>query len=67
MKLKKIITRRGSNVTEEPARLRLGDKVERLVKPIAKALNLPCLDERGDLKEDCGCAKRRDALNEIEF
>lgn len=42
-----------------------GDKVEKLVKPIAKALNLPCLDDDGKLKPESPCAKRRDKLNEL--
>lgn len=43
----------------------LGDKVEAAVKPMAKALKLPCLDEQGNLKPESGCAKRRDALNKL--
>ena len=45
--------------------LRLGDKVERMVKPIAKLLKLPCLDKNGKLIPGTPCAKRRDALNKI--
>jgi hypothetical protein len=41
----------------------LGDLVELLAKPIAKALGLPCLDERSRLRPDSPCAKRRNALN----
>ena len=44
-------------------RLRLGDKVERFAKPIAKALRLPCLDENDELLPESPCAKRRDRLN----
>jgi hypothetical protein len=43
----------------------LGDIVEGLVKPIAAALGLPCLDEKGELRPESGCAKRRDALNRL--
>lgn len=43
----------------------LGDMVERLAKPIAKALKLPCLDSGGHLKPDSGCGRRRDALNRL--
>jgi hypothetical protein len=43
----------------------LGDFVEKLVKPIAKALRLPCLDAEGKLRPESGCAKRRDALNVV--
>jgi hypothetical protein len=43
----------------------LGDRVERLAKPIAKALRLPCLDEKSQLKPESPCAKRRDKLNEL--
>jgi hypothetical protein len=41
----------------------LGDRIERAVKPMARALGLNCLDEAGNLKPDSGCAKRRDAVN----
>lgn len=45
--------------------LRLGDKLEKLFKPIARALKLPCLDANADLKPESPCAKRRDRLNEL--
>lgn len=41
----------------------LGDLVERLVKPIAVALDLPCLDENQQLRPESPCAQRRDRLN----
>jgi len=41
----------------------LGDHIENLVKPIAKALNWPCNDAAGRLKPESRCAKLRDALN----
>ena len=43
----------------------LGDTVERLVKPIAVAFKLNCLDEYQRLKPDSGCAKRREKLNRL--
>jgi len=43
----------------------LGDIVEKLAKPIAKALGLGCLDKAGKLKPESGCAKRRDAMNRL--
>jgi hypothetical protein len=44
----------------------LGDVVERVAHPIAKALNLPCLDKTTDtLKPESPCAKRRDAMNRL--
>jgi hypothetical protein len=43
----------------------LGDWVERMAKPVAKLLKLPCLDENGNLKADSGCAKRRKGLNNV--
>lgn len=49
---------------EQPLR-GLGDVVERLAKPIAKALNMPCLDENKNLRPESPCAKRRDALNRM--
>lgn len=54
-----------ANVWREGEGPKLGDIVERLAKPIAKALNLPCLDKDGNLKPESGCAKRRDALNKL--
>jgi len=41
----------------------LGDIVELLAKPIAKALGLPCLDKHNRLRPESPCAKRRNALN----
>ena len=41
----------------------LGDVVESMIKPIARALRLNCLDNQGKLKAASPCAKRRDALN----
>ena len=41
----------------------LGDVVERLAKPIAVALKMPCLDAKRELKPESPCAKRRDKLN----
>lgn len=50
----------------KPPRRGLGDLVEKAVKPVAKALQLPCLDpQTGQLKPESGCAKRRAALNRI--
>jgi len=43
----------------------LGDRVEKILKPIAVALGSDCLDEHHNLKPDSGCAKRRDALNAL--
>jgi hypothetical protein len=43
----------------------LGDMIEQLAKPIAKALGLPCLDKDSQLKPESPCAKRRDALNKM--
>jgi len=45
-------------------RIGLGDQLERIAGPIAKALGLPCHDkETGRLKPESGCAKRRDWAN----
>lgn len=42
----------------------LGDKIERLVHPIAVAINWPCLDdEKKGLRPESRCAKMRDLLN----
>ena len=45
----------------------IGSLIERMAKPIAKAMKLSCIDERGELKPESGCAKRRNALNKIMF
>ena len=41
----------------------LGDYVEKLAKPIAVALRLPCLDAEKKLRVESPCAKRREWLN----
>jgi hypothetical protein len=48
-----------------PHNIGLGDKIEAFVKPIAKSLGFPCLDENQNLKPHSGCAKRRDKLNAL--
>lgn len=57
---------RGENTAEiessQPTK-GLGDIVERLAKPVAKALNLSCLDATNNLRPESPCAKRRDWLN----
>jgi hypothetical protein len=40
-----------------------GDLIEQLAKPVARALDLPCLDPQGNLRPESGCAQRRDAIN----
>jgi len=51
--------------TKATARPGLGDYVERLAKPIARALKLPCLDADQQLKPESPCARRRDRLNRL--
>lgn len=41
----------------------IGSLIEKMVKPIAKAFGMNCLDEKNKLKEGSRCAKRRDNLN----
>jgi hypothetical protein len=43
--------------------MKLGNAVEKIARPIAQVLNLPCHDETGQLKPESGCAKRRNTLN----
>jgi hypothetical protein len=44
----------------------LGDKIARIATPIARMLGFPCVDPKtGQLKNDSGCAKRRDVLNKL--
>jgi hypothetical protein len=47
-----------------PTHRGLGDAIEAAVKPLAKALGVPCLDASGRLKPSSPCAKLRDALNQ---
>lgn len=42
----------------------LGDLVERLAKPVAKALGLKCLDQHGNLRPESRCGERKRRLNE---
>jgi hypothetical protein len=58
-----LAERQADRAANAQRRLLLGDKVEAIVKPLAKALNLPCLDTGGQLRPESGCAKRRDWLN----
>lgn len=45
--------------------IRLGSMIELLAKPMAQLMKLPCLDEKGQLRPESGCAKRRDRMNNI--
>jgi hypothetical protein len=45
----------------------LGDVIEGMAKPIAVALNLPCLDKDKKLRPESPCAKRRNFLNKISL
>lgn len=51
----------------QPGRTGLGDMVERVAKPIAKALKMNCLDpdKQYQLRPESPCAKRRDKLNKL--
>lgn len=46
---------------------KVGDMIERAVKPLAKALKMGCLDETGRLKPESRCAKNRDGINRAAF
>ena len=48
-------------------KLGLGDLIERIAKPFARALRLDCIDSDGKLKATSPCAKRRDKLNKIRI
>lgn len=41
----------------------LGDVLEIVAKPFARALKMDCLDTAGDLKPGTPCAERRDRFN----
>jgi hypothetical protein len=45
--------------------MQLGTAIEKIVKPIARAAGMSCLDADGNLKPESGCAKRRDRLNNL--
>ncbi len=54
---------------QPPPQAGLGDRVERLVKPVALALQkigaLNCLDQNRRLKPESPCARRRAKLNDL--
>lgn len=43
----------------------LGDLIEILAKPVAQVLNLNCLDDKGQLRPESNCARRKRMLNRI--
>lgn len=47
--------------------MKLGDAVETVAKPIAKALNLPCLDQQGNLRPESGCGRRKERWNNVNL
>lgn len=53
------------NEVQRPMR-GLGDLAERIVKPIARLLNMDCIDKEkaNQLKPESPCAKRRNKMNE---
>lgn len=62
-----IIHKITRNNVEQPVPVGLGDLVEKLAKPIARALRLPCYDKQGELQPKSGCAKRKARLNKIHL
>ncbi len=45
--------------------MKLGNAIATVATPIARALNLPCIDpETKQLRPESGCAKRKDMLNQ---
>src|SRR5215475_5624129 len=46
--------------------MQLGDAVSAIATPIAKVLNLDCIDpETNDLRPESGCAKRKQLMNDF--
>ncbi len=46
----------------------LGDKIARVATPIARVLNLPCIDPvTNELRPESTCAKTKQALNEGRY
>lgn len=62
-----VITDESAKCPLEPSRWPdgsgLGSLLEMIAKPIAVSLKLKCVDEKGALRPDSGCAQRRDWLN----
>jgi hypothetical protein len=54
-------------LSEHPSRRGIGDRLEALIKPFAKAFRIRCLDLAGNLKPESRCAKRRDFLNSLSL
>ena len=64
--LVKPVTVPGSPLTTSHSPLGLGDVIHKVALPIARALNLNCVDKStGQLKPESKCAQRRAALNKI--
>jgi len=61
--LEKLKARHGGKLPERFARLRLGDRVERVAKPIARALRSKCLGVDGTLRPGTPCYHRKRWLN----
>lgn len=58
--------RLGIPIAETPEEVYgLGSVIERLVKPVAVAINHPCLDSEKKLKVGSPCGKIRDGLNKV--
>lgn len=45
----------------------LGDLAEKIAKPVAKALKLPCVNKDGNLRPESGCGKRKEKWNKIKL
>lgn len=52
-------------IRPRPQKPGLGDRVEKLIHPIAVALKLPCLDDKQQLRPESPCGRRRARLNEL--
>ena len=48
-----------------PNSKKLGDYIEKMAKPIAVALKMPCLDENRRLRPESGCGKRKAWLDKM--
>jgi hypothetical protein len=55
-------------IVQTRKKLGLGDMVAKIATPIAKALNMDCIDKAtGQLKPESPCAQRKAALNKIRI
>lgn len=64
----KPFVKQAGPIVQQRRKFGLGDLVAKVATPIAKALNMDCVDKTtGQLKPDSDCAQRKAALNKIHL